>query len=474
MAGFVDEGDERRDLAGGPVPRHQFGPRRVAVARGADQRDDRIDIGDRHREAGEDVGALAGPGQQEARAAENDLLAEPQEGPEYLLQTELFGAAVAQGERVDAEIRLQRGVAVELAQHDIVARVALEFDDDAHAVAVRLVAQGGDPLDALVAHRIGDLFDQPRLVDLIGDLDDDDHPVVLFGDDPPAHGYGAPAGAVGGADAGPADDQPAGGKIRPRDVRHQVFDRQVRVVEERKAGGDDLAQIMGRDIGGHADGDAAGAVHEQVGEARRQDRRLAGGLVVVRLEVDGVLVEVFQEFGRDPRKARLGVAHGGGLVAVHGAVVPLTVDQRQAHGEGLRHAHHGVVDRLAAVGVVVAHHVADDMRGFPVRAVPLVAVVAHRIEDAAVHRLEAVAHVGQRARHDHAHGVIEIRTPHLLLDGDRRHVGRRGRRRRFGSQGELGLVAQSRGLFTARSRGGYGRRAQKFGGAPRPTGTRAS
>ena len=45
---------------------------------------------------------------------------------------------------------------------------------DADAVAVRLVAQVGDALDALLADQLGDLLDQPRLVDLVRDLGDDD------------------------------------------------------------------------------------------------------------------------------------------------------------------------------------------------------------------------------------------------------------------------------------------------------------
>ena len=52
-----------------------------------------------------------------------------------------------------------------------------------------------------------------------------------------------------------------------------------------------------------------------------------------------------------------------------------------------------------------------------------------------MHRLQPVAHVGQRARHDHAHGVIEVGAPHLLFDGDRRDVVRGLRRRRTSSGG---------------------------------------
>ena len=35
-----------------------------------------------------------------------------------------------------------------------------------------------------------------------------------------------------------------------------------------------------------------------------------------------------------------------------------------------------------------------------------------------MHGLEPVAHVGERAGNDHAHGVIEIAPPHLVGDGD--------------------------------------------------------
>jgi len=46
--------------------------------------------------------------------------------------------------------------------------VALHFDDDAHSVAVALVADIGDAVDFLVLDQVGDVFDQPRLVYLVG------------------------------------------------------------------------------------------------------------------------------------------------------------------------------------------------------------------------------------------------------------------------------------------------------------------
>ena len=51
------------------------------------------------------------------------------------------------------------------------------------------------------------------------------------------------------------------------------------------------------------------------------------------------------------------------------------------------------------------------------------------VQDPAVHRLEAVAHVGQRPRDDDAHGVVHERGLHLLLDGHRNAASHRWRGR---------------------------------------------
>jgi hypothetical protein len=55
---------------------------------------------------------------------------------------------------------------------------------------------------------------------------------------------------------------------------------------------------------------------------------------------------------------------------------------------------------------------ADFLVGF----VPVVAEFAHRVQHAPVHRLQAVAYVGQRASDDHAHRVIQIGFAHLVFE----------------------------------------------------------
>ena len=148
----------------------------------------------------------------------------------------------------------------------------------------------------------------------------------------------------------------------------------------------------------HPDRDPGRAVHEQVREAGRQHLRLPRRLVVVRLEVDRVGVDVPQHLGRDPREPALRVAHRRGGVVVEVPEVALPVDERVPQRERLGHPDERVVDRLVAVRVVGPHHVADDLGALLVRPVRLHPGLVHPVEDAPVHGLQPVAHVGQRAR----------------------------------------------------------------------------
>jgi hypothetical protein len=196
------------------------------------------------------------------------------------------------------------------------------------------------------------------------------------------------------------------------------------VGEHPLGGRGDLAQVVRRDVRGHTDGDARAAVDEQVREAAGQHDRLEGLAVVVGAELDGVLVDVAHHLHGQRRHAALGVPGGGGRVVTGGAEVALALDQRVAHAPVLHEAHEGVVDRGVTVRVVLPHDLTDDAAALVEAAVGPVATVVHRVDDAAVHGLEAVTHVGQRAADDDAHGVLDVAALHLGVEVDRlRAVG---------------------------------------------------
>ena len=411
--------DQRR----APLARHQLALGICRRGRGLDQRDDLVDVGQRHRQAFEDVAAVARLLQLEDGAAGDDLAAVLEEAHQHLLEVEQARLAVDQRHHVHAEAVLQLGVLEQLVEHHLGHLAALELDDQAHAGLVGLVADLADALDLLLVDQLGHALLQGALVHLVGQLVDDDGLAVGLADrlevGARAHDHASAAGAVALAHAMQAVDQRGGREVRRLHDVDQGLDVGFGVFEQLQAGVDDFAEVVRRDVGRHADRDAARAVDQQVRDARRHHQRLFLGAVVVGAEVDRFLVDVGQQLVADARHADFGVTHRRRVVAVDRAEVALAIDQHVAQREVLRHAHDGVVHRDVAVRVVLADDVADDTRRLLVGTIPVVGQLVHREQHAPVHRLEAVARIGERAAHDHAHRVIEVGVPHLLFEADR-------------------------------------------------------
>ena len=169
------------------------------------------------------------------------------------------------------------------------------------------------------------------------------------------------------------------------------------------------------------------------GMAAGKHGRLFLGVVIICGEVDRFFIDIAQHFSCEARHFGFGVAVGRGAVAVDGAEVALADDERIAHREILRHFDHRVVDGRVAVRVVFAEHVTDDGRRLFCLRRNVHARLVHRIQDAAVHRLQSVAHVRERARGDDRHRVVEVRLAHFRRDRARHHIHmRRFRRLIFG------------------------------------------
>ena len=343
-----------------------------------------------------------------------------------MVQRQCPGDTVHDGQHVRAERRLQLRVLVEVVEDDLGHGVALESHDDAQADTVRgLVVDLGDPGDLAVTQLLGDRQDHVVRVDLIGQLrDDDDRPVALLLDGGLApHPDRTTTGGLVVVDPLLADDVAVRREVRALDPFHArregLLLAGVGVVQAPVDRLGHLAQVVRRHLGGHADRDAARAVDQQVRDPRGQDDGLGRLTVVVRLEVDGVLVDVPDHLHGQWGHLALGVAHGRGAVVAPRAEVPLPVDHRVPHGPRLGETHEGVVDRRVTVRVVVTHRVGDRLGRLHVTTLGPVAVVPHRVQDATVHRLEPVPNIRECSPDDDAHRVVDVASLHLGLDVDR-------------------------------------------------------
>src|SRR5689334_5186665 len=144
------------------------------ILRGADQRDDGIEVIERDLQPFEDVAARLGLAQLELGPASDNLPAELDEVVDQLDERQHLRPPADDGEHDDAEAALQRGVLVQVVEDDVADLAAFQVDDDAQPVAIRFVANVGNALDRLFAYQLRDALNQLRLVELIRNRVDDD------------------------------------------------------------------------------------------------------------------------------------------------------------------------------------------------------------------------------------------------------------------------------------------------------------
>ena len=247
--------------------------------------------------AQQDVLALLGLAQVVARAPHDDVAAVLDEQPDELQQPQLLRLPPDDRQQDHPERFLHLRVLEKIVEDELRLFAALQLDHDAHAVAVAFVAHVGDAFDLLGLHQLRDALDQLGLVDLVGNFRHHDVLAVLPGlldRRLGPHREAAASRLVGLLDSLTPRDVPARWQIRPRNQLHHFFQRGFRLFDHQHRGVNDLPQVVRRNVGGHAHGDAARAVHQQVRHSRRQHRGLLLGFVEVRQEIYGFLLDVRQ------------------------------------------------------------------------------------------------------------------------------------------------------------------------------------
>ncbi len=118
--------------------------------------------------------AFAGFPQQVIGAAADDIGAVLDEALDDVDDAQFARLAVDDGQHDDAEVHLHLRLLVQVVQDDFGVLAALQFEDDAHAVAIAFVARVGDAFNLLVADERSYVLDEAGFVDLEGNLRDDD------------------------------------------------------------------------------------------------------------------------------------------------------------------------------------------------------------------------------------------------------------------------------------------------------------
>ena len=389
----------------------------------SDDLDDLVDIIQRNEQAFQNVCPLLGFVQVVFRPSGDHILLMLQIIFQKLFQAQHLGLIVHQRQHDDTEGLLQLGMLVQLVQQHVGIHIFAQLNADAHTGTVRLIPQVGDAVDLLVSYQLGDLLDESRLVDHVRDLRHDDAALAV------GHGLDignragtdlAPAGSVCFLNAFRAENGGTGGKIRAFDDGQKLLDFCISalfhpVVDDLHHCLDDLPQVVGRDIGGHTDGDTLGTVHQQVRVTGRQNNRFFLRLIEVWHKVYGIFVDIGQHLHGDLAQSCLCVSHGRCAVAVHGTEVAVTVYQRISCGPLLGHIDQRTIDGAVTVRVVFTHRITDNTRTFSVGLVRAVVQLDHGIEHSSLYRFQTVSYIRQCPGSDNAHGIVDIGGFHGLL-----------------------------------------------------------
>src|SRR5262245_12140943 len=92
----------------------------------------------------------------------------------HVLERKQLRLAVDDRDVDNPERRLHRRQFVKLVEQDLCDRIALQLDDDTHAFAVRFIAKVRDAVKPFFLDQFGDLFNKLGLINLVGNLGDDD------------------------------------------------------------------------------------------------------------------------------------------------------------------------------------------------------------------------------------------------------------------------------------------------------------
>ncbi len=269
-------------------------------------------------------------------------------------------------------------------------------------------------------HEFCDLFHHLGLVHLIGQLrDNNGFPIGLFvrlhlhlG----PHDHHPSAGGVGIMDAISAIYHTRSGKIGPRNMGHNFRNGNGRVIQKGNDGVGHLVDIVGRNIGGHPNGNTRRAIDQKRRQPGGHHRGFFHGFIVIGDPVHGLFFKVSQHLMGHFFHADFSVPHGCRGITIHGTKISLAIHQGIAHGKILGHADNGVIHRRVAVGMILTNDITHHTGGFLIRFIPVVVQLTHGKKHPAMNRFEAIPDIGKGPADDDAHGIFEIGLLHLLLD----------------------------------------------------------
>ena len=206
-----------------------------------------------------------------------------------------------------------------------------------------------------------------------------------------------------------------GREVGTLDVFHQFFHRALGVIHTVNRCVDDLTEVVRGNIGRHTNRNTHRTVYQKVGETGRQNRGLLQAVIKVGHHGNNILIKIAHHFICNLIKTCLGITVSSRAVTVYRTEVTVSLNQRIAHREVLRHTNHCAVNSRVTVRVIATEHVTNGGCRLAERLGVHKSVLIHCVEDTASTRLHSVTHIGKRTRHNNRHRVFDKGFFNFLL-----------------------------------------------------------
>jgi len=388
-----------------------------SIRRRLNQRNNLINIADRQNQTFQNMGTVAALPKQKPRPAANHRQPVADEQFEHLLDVQRFRTIVHQRDIINCKRRLQRRVSVQFVQYYLAVRIFLQFNDNPHPLAVRLITKVGYFINRAGMNTLRNLRNHVRA----------NHHIRNFRNDNPRPAFRRRLNMRAAAHlqmTAPCHisiqnplstaDNPPRRKVRPRQFLQNILKPAVRVINHQQQGITNLPYMMRRNIRRHPNRNPAGTVDQKIRKFRRQNNRLHPRLIIVRNKIHRLQLQVLEHIYRRLRQTGLRITHRRRRVGINTPEVPLRVHQQNPHIPVLTHPNQRPVRRLIPMRVIIAARIAHNLGAFAVLRTRTQVQIIHRYQNTPLRRLQTVTHIRQSTGNNHAHRIIQIRRLQLI------------------------------------------------------------
>ena len=296
---------------------------------------------------------------------------------------------------------LQLGMLVQLIQHNVCVGILTKINADPHALTAGMIVQVCNSVNLLIADKFCDFLDQTCLIYQVWKLCNDNTGLAVWqgldvGDC--TNTDLAASGTVCFLDSPSSKNGGSSREIRTfynvKKLLHGSFSLLFNgIVNNFYHSINNLTKIVRRNVSSHTNGNTCGSIYQKVGETGRKNLWLSLGFIKVRLEINGIFVDVSKHLHGNLAETCLCISHSSGAVTIHRAKVSVSVNQRIAERPVLCHIYKCSVDRAVTMRVIFTHGITNDTGTLTMGLVRTVVQFNHRVQHSTLYRLQTISYI---------------------------------------------------------------------------------